>query len=158
MKIYTITLNPAYDVHADAAHFAAFHENLAHVTSREAGGKGVNLSRALKNGGTFTVAVNVANTGDVDAKETVQLYIRDKVATLLRPMRELKGFEKILIHAGETKKVTFTVGEKELGFYTEREKLILIREKNEEHIDCHLRYGLWRRRKKSVIAITYAPS
>lgn len=52
MKIYTITLNPAYDVHADAAHFAAFHENLAHVTSREAGGKGVNLSRALKNGGT----------------------------------------------------------------------------------------------------------
>lgn len=52
MNIYTITLNPAYDVHADAEHFAAFHENLAHVTSREAGGKGVNLSRALKNGGT----------------------------------------------------------------------------------------------------------
>ena len=52
MKIYTITLNPAYDVHADAEHFAAFHENLAHVTSRESGGKGVNLSRALKNGDT----------------------------------------------------------------------------------------------------------
>ena len=52
MKIYTITLNPAYDVHADAEQFAAFHENLAHVTSRESGGKGVNLIRALKNGGT----------------------------------------------------------------------------------------------------------
>lgn len=52
MKIYTVTLNPAYDVHAYAEHFAPFHENLAHVTSREAGGKGVNLSRALRNGGT----------------------------------------------------------------------------------------------------------
>lgn len=52
MKIYTITLNPAYDVHAYAEQFAPFHENLADVTSREAGGKGVNLSRALKNGGT----------------------------------------------------------------------------------------------------------
>ena len=52
MKIYTITLNPAYDVHAYAEVFAPFHENLADVTSREAGGKGVNLSRALKNGGT----------------------------------------------------------------------------------------------------------
>ena len=52
MNIYTITLNPAYDVHAYAEHFAPFHENLANVTSREAGGKGVNLSRALKNGGT----------------------------------------------------------------------------------------------------------
>lgn len=59
MKIYTITLNPAYDVHAYAEHFAPFHENLAAVTSREAGGKGVNLSRALKNGGTENTAVIV---------------------------------------------------------------------------------------------------
>ena len=40
MKIYTLTLSPAYDVHASAETFAAFHENLATVTSREAGGKG----------------------------------------------------------------------------------------------------------------------
>ena len=59
MKIYTITLNPAYDIHAYAEHFAPFHENLANVTSREAGGKGVNLSRALKNGGTENTAVIV---------------------------------------------------------------------------------------------------
>lgn len=59
MNIYTITLNPAYDVHAYAEHFAPFHENLASVTSREAGGKGVNLSRALKNGGTENTAVIV---------------------------------------------------------------------------------------------------
>lgn len=59
MKIYTITLNPAYDVHAYAEHFAPYHENLATVTSREAGGKGVNLSRALQNGGTENTAVIV---------------------------------------------------------------------------------------------------
>ena len=59
MKIYTITLNPAYDIHAYAEHFAPFHENLANVTSREAGGKGVNLSRALQNGGTENTAIVV---------------------------------------------------------------------------------------------------
>ena len=59
MKIYTITLNPAYDVHAYADHFAPFHENLANVISREAGGKGVNLSRALQSGGTQNTAVVV---------------------------------------------------------------------------------------------------
>ncbi len=74
---------------------------------------------ALQNGDTFTVSVNVSNTGSVDAKETVQLYIRDKVASLLRPMRELKGFEKVLIKAGETKTITFTLGADALGFYLE---------------------------------------
>ena len=71
MKIYTITLNPAYDVHAYAEHFAPFHENLATVTSREAGGKGVNLSRALQNGGTDNTAVIVLgkdNCGEFKAE------------------------------------------------------------------------------------------
>ncbi len=71
MKIYTITLNPAYDVHAYAEHFAPFHENLASITSREAGGKGVNLSRALKNGGTENTAIVVLgkdNCGEFKAE------------------------------------------------------------------------------------------
>ena len=59
MMIYTITLNPAYDVHTFTEEFTPFHENLAYVTSREAGGKGVNLSRALQNGGTENTAVIV---------------------------------------------------------------------------------------------------
>jgi len=62
MKIYTITLNPAYDIHADMDQLALYHENLAWVTSREAGGKGVNLSRALKSGGTENTAVIVLGT------------------------------------------------------------------------------------------------
>lgn len=59
MKIYTITLNPAYDIHAYTEHFAPYHENLANVTSRDAGGKGVNLSRALTAGGVRNTAVVV---------------------------------------------------------------------------------------------------
>ncbi|MBR6585484.1 MAG: 1-phosphofructokinase, partial [Firmicutes bacterium] len=62
MKIYTLTLNPAYDVHASTEHFQPFHENLAHVTSREAGGKGVNISRALTRSGTENTAVIVLGT------------------------------------------------------------------------------------------------
>ena len=59
MRIYTLTLNPAYDIHATTAHFLPLRENLARVTSREAGGKGVNISRALHNGGTKNTAVIV---------------------------------------------------------------------------------------------------
>ena len=59
MKIYTITLNPAYDVHAYLEQFAPCHENLAQILSRQAGGKGVNLSRALKSGGVESTAVVV---------------------------------------------------------------------------------------------------
>lgn len=67
MKIYTITLNPAYDIHANADDFAAGHECLATVTNRDAGGKGVNISRALHDYGVANTAVVVLgkeNCGD----------------------------------------------------------------------------------------------
>lgn len=59
MKIYTITLSPAYDVHATAKSLTLQHENLAHVTSRDAGGKGVNVSRALTYNGVENTAIVV---------------------------------------------------------------------------------------------------
>lgn len=62
MKIYTITLNPAYDVHATAAAFQVGSETLATVTSREAGGKGVNISRALCRNGVANTALVVIGT------------------------------------------------------------------------------------------------
>ena len=67
MKIYTLTLSPAYDVHAVARKITACHENLAAVQSREAGGKGVNISRALHSYGVENTAVIVLgsqNSGD----------------------------------------------------------------------------------------------
>lgn len=57
MRIYTLTLNPAYDIHATTPHFLPCRENLATVTARDAGGKGVNISRALHSGGTKNTAV-----------------------------------------------------------------------------------------------------
>ena len=59
MKIYTVTLSPAYDVHATASSLVLQHENLAHVMSRDAGGKGVNISRALTYNGVENTAVVV---------------------------------------------------------------------------------------------------
>lgn len=66
MRIYTLTLNPAFDIHACTEQFVAFHENLATVTSREAAGKGVNISRALKNSGTENTAVIVLGVENGD--------------------------------------------------------------------------------------------
>ena len=65
--IYTITLNPAFDVHANADRFEAFHENLARGESRQAGGKGINISRALVQLGAKNTAVVVL--GDRNAAE-----------------------------------------------------------------------------------------
>ena len=63
------------------------------------------------------VSVNVKNNSTIDGKEVVQLYIRDLYASVTRPVKELKGFELVEIKANETKNVTFTLSEKELGFY-----------------------------------------
>ena len=85
MKIYTITLNPAYDIHATAETFAAECENLATVTSREAGGKGVNISRALCTNGVANTAVVVIGTEN--AGEFKQQLLRMDTCYLERPGR-----------------------------------------------------------------------
>jgi len=63
------------------------------------------------------VTVNVINIGSVTGEEVVQLYLHDKVASVVRPIKELKGFEKISLEPSQSRKVTFTLTEKELGFY-----------------------------------------
>ncbi|WP_298120995.1 beta-glucosidase BglX [Flavobacterium sp.] len=63
------------------------------------------------------VSVELTNSGDFDGKEVVQLYIRDVAASLSRPVKELKGFELVELKKGETKLVTFTLSNDELGFY-----------------------------------------
>lgn len=64
-----------------------------------------------------TLAIDVTNSGKYDGEEVVQLYIRDKVASVVRPMKELKGFEKIKLKAGETKTITFKISKSQLAFY-----------------------------------------
>ena len=71
----------------------------------------------LNRDGTITVEATVTNTGSRDGAEVVQLYIRQRGTSVVRPVRELKGFQKIVLAAGESKLVKFTLTKKELAFW-----------------------------------------
>jgi beta-glucosidase len=66
---------------------------------------------------TINVSVPITNSGKFDGKEVVQLYIRDVIGSVTRPLKELKGFKKIEIKKGETKTVTFEISIEDLKFY-----------------------------------------
>ncbi|MDR6846171.1 beta-glucosidase BglX [Flavobacterium granuli] len=72
---------------------------------------------AFAKGEPVQISVEVTNSGNYDGKEVVQLYIHDDYASIIRPIKELKGFELVNLKKGETKTVSFTLTDKELGFY-----------------------------------------
>ena len=74
-------------------------------------------STSLKGKQTLTASVTITNTGKYDGKEIVQLYIRDVVGSVTRPVKELKGFQKIELKAGESKTVSFSITPEDLKFY-----------------------------------------
>jgi beta-glucosidase len=75
---------------------------------------------SFKPGQVLTASVEVTNSGKYDGKETVQLYIRDMVGSVVRPVKELKGFQQIFLKAGENKTVTFKITTDELKFYNDK--------------------------------------
>jgi beta-glucosidase len=79
-------------------------------------------AKCRKSGKGFKVSVDVTNTGSRDGKEIVQLYISDEESSLERPVKELKGFKKVALAPGETKKVTFEISEDMLKFYDPAQK------------------------------------
>lgn len=81
-------------------------------------------SNTLKPGQKITVSTTVSNTGNRAGQEVVQLYIRDLVGSSTRPVKELKGFEKISLQPGETKTVSFTISEETLKFYNSQLKFV----------------------------------
>ena len=72
---------------------------------------------SLKGNQALTASVTVTNNGQYDGKEVVQLYIRDLVGSVTRPVKELKGFQKIDLKAGESKTVSFSITPEDLKFY-----------------------------------------
>jgi beta-glucosidase len=74
-------------------------------------------STELNSTGELKVSVEVTNSGKYDGAEVVQLYIRDLVGTVTRPVKELKGFQKIFLKKGESRTVELTLTEKDLRFY-----------------------------------------
>ena len=71
------------------------------------------------------VSVDITNTGTVEGKEVAQLYIRDVIASVTRPVKELKGFEMIALNPSETKTVTFKLTKDELGFYNNQREFVV---------------------------------
>ncbi len=71
---------------------------------------------------TLRISVNVTNSGNYDGAETVQLYIKDVVGSVTRPVKELKRFEKVIIKKGETKTISFEITSNDLKFYDKNMK------------------------------------
>lgn len=94
-----------------------FGYGLSYTTFRY--GKPSLSSTILSENGKILISVDVTNTGNYDADEIVQLYIRDLVGSVSRPVKELKGFERICLKKGETKTVTFTLTSDDLKFYNQ---------------------------------------
>lgn len=74
-------------------------------------------SETLPKNGELTASVTVTNKGNYDGYETVQLYLRDIYAEVARPVKELKGFERIFLKSGESCDVKFVITEDDLKFY-----------------------------------------
>lgn len=74
-------------------------------------------SKSLKDGGSLLVNATVKNTGNRSGEEVVQLYVNDEVASVTRPVKELKAFQKIALIPGESKRVQFTLTPEQLKFY-----------------------------------------
>ena len=115
---------------ADNASFAKFASNALDVSNGALYPFGYGLSyttfsysdvtlsaNEMAKNGSVTATVTVTNTGKRDADEVVQLYVHDLVASIARPVKELKGFERIHLAVGESKTVTFTIGADQLSFY-----------------------------------------
>lgn len=69
--------------------------------------------------GSVTIQLSITNTGSVSGEEIVQLYIRDPIANRIRPVRELKGFQKILLQAGESKTISFNLNASAMKYFDE---------------------------------------
>ncbi|MEC3884874.1 glycoside hydrolase family 3 N-terminal domain-containing protein [Halobacillus sp. HZG1] len=74
-------------------------------------------SKRIRQDESLTVSIQLTNTGDYAGEEIVQLYVRDLVGEVVRPLKELKDFEKVYLHPGEQKDVHFTLTEEQLRYY-----------------------------------------
>jgi beta-glucosidase len=72
---------------------------------------------SFRPGQSITASITLTNSGNMDGEETVQLYIRDLAGSVTRPVKELKGFQKVMLKAGESKAINFTITVNDLKFY-----------------------------------------
>ena len=99
-----------YDLHTDEIWFP-FGHGLHYTTFDYAN------SAVVKNDKGWELSFDLTNAGEMDGAEAVQLYVGDPVATVSKPIKELKQFEKVFLKAGETKRVTFQITDEDLSYY-----------------------------------------
>jgi beta-glucosidase len=80
--------------------------------------------KKMKAGEHVEVTVTITNTGKYAGEEIVQLYLRDKVGSIVRPVKELKDFQKVKLNAGESKTIKFTIDKEKLSFYNQKLQLV----------------------------------
>jgi len=79
---------------------------------------GLKLSKSFAKGNeTITATVTLTNAGKLAGEEVVQLYISDPVASVTRSVKDLKGFQKVMLGAGESKEISFKISPEQLKFY-----------------------------------------
>jgi len=76
--------------------------------------------KSMHNNENITVTFDLQNTGKYAGEEVAQFYLRDLVSQPVRPIKELKGFEKVTLQPGETKTITFTIDKQKLSFYNDQ--------------------------------------
>jgi beta-glucosidase len=88
--------------------------------------KDLSLDRStVSPSGSVRATVTVTNTGDVAGDDVVQLYLHDPVASISQPVRRLRGFERVSLQPGESRKVTFTLDKSDFGFYDNRGRFVV---------------------------------
>ena len=102
----------------DVAPLFAFGHGLSYTTFEY--GKATINRKSMRSNGKVKITVPVTNIGNRSGKEIVQLYIADKQASVMRPEKELKGFAKVELQAGETKEVEFTIDAQALSFFDDK--------------------------------------
>jgi len=107
----------------DASPLYAFGYGLSYTTFAV---KKVRLAKKrIKRNGTTRVSAEVTNTGTREGTEVVQMYIRDRVSSVTRPVKELKGFKRVALRPGETKTVAFDIASESLAFYDVNMKFVV---------------------------------
>jgi beta-glucosidase len=81
--------------------------------------------RRIRPDGRLTVSVELTNTGKRGGDEVVQLYLRNTAASVTRPVRELKGFQRVMLRPGEKRRIEFTLTREQLGFYNREMRFVV---------------------------------
>ena len=133
MRLYTLTLNPAYDVHAYIDTFAPYHENLAELQSKIAGGKGVNISRALKNASVEHTAIVVLGT-DNGAEFRAELESCGVTCIYLQQPGRIR--ENLTFHCGNAPETRISFS----GFRVDKDLLDRVESQIEIDDDTYITY------------------